>query len=454
VSKFVRDNIRVQIGSEPEEDFATNQDTPFHIVLIGDWRGAGQTPDGVPLPRRRPVAIDRDEYDAVLRGLDVQINIGGESYPIRELDDFHPDSLYRKVPLVEAIRNAPHVPDEPRTERPGPAMSPAVRAPASSGNLLDAILEANDAGAAPARSPIRPQDDLQEFLSAVVRPHLVPREDPRDAEISRQTEVLTARAIRSILRSEPFRNIEAAWRSVFQIVRRLDTGSDLRIYLLQATKEEVASRTDDLVDVLTQHGSPWAVVALNFSINSDDIALLSRLGLAGRSLGAPVLAEGDPSLTSGDGAWEHFRRSPEAHWVALALPRILLRLPYGASTSPCEAFPFEEIDSEPQAGDLLFGNPALFAAMLLGQSFRQEGWTMRAGSVREVDDLPVYTWRNPGGEVVTFPCAELPLSERTAEALLEVGFIPVVAPRAADYVRMPRFQSVSDPPALLAGRWN
>ena len=71
-------------------------------------------------------------------------------------------------------------------------------------------------------------------------------------------------------------------------------------------------------------------------------------------------------------------------------------LPYGKGTSSCDRFDFEEIEGTPEVRQMLRGNPALFCAMLLGQSFQSKGWDLRPGSVREVGGLPVFVYRKTG----------------------------------------------------------
>ena len=89
------------------------------------------------------------------------------------------------------------------------------------------------------------------------------------------------------------------------------------------------------------------------------------------------------------------RRSPEARWLGLALPRFLLRLPYGKDTSPIEAFPFEEMP-ESEHSAYLWGNPAFFCAQLIGQSFEAHGWDLARRLARRIDNLPMHVYREDG----------------------------------------------------------
>jgi len=56
-------------------------------------------------------------------------------------------------------------------------------------------------------------------------------------------------------------------------------------------------------------------------------------------------------------AWAALRRLPEARYLGLALPRFLIRLPYGKDTETTELFDFEEIPDAAAHDDYLWANP-------------------------------------------------------------------------------------------------
>lgn len=461
-----RDEVGFHVESGPEIDLRPSQDErPFHIALVGDW---SRRRDRGPILKRRPVAVDRDSFDAVLRKLAPRIDTPAGEYVISDLDDFHPDTIYKRLPVFASLRNRRSQLSNPVTsaraaeEVLGPSAAPLAprSAATTSGDLLEDILTASETGLAAASAKRAKQadrakpvdEDLQEFVRKAVQPHLTPRQDARAADLIRDTDTDTSELMRAFLRSADFRSAEAAWRTLFQLVRRLETGPDLSLFLIDVSKDEAAAEPEHLAELLIEGSGPWAVLAANYSFGADDTKLLSILGRIAKQAGAPVLGEADLSLIDNE-AWNEFRRSAEARYVALALPRILLRLPYGAGTSRCETFDFEEISGRPESSQLLYGNPAPYCAMLLGQSFESEGWNMRPGSVRDIDDLPVYTFKEDD-EVLMFPCAETTLTESTAEALSDAGFIPMAHLRGTDVVRAVRMQPVSDPPQRLPGRWS
>src|SRR5205807_10552098 len=92
-------------------------------------------------------------------------------------------------------------------------------------------------------------------------------------------------------------------------------------------------------------------------------------------------------------AWQTLRNLPEAAYLALALPRVLLRLPYGKQTDPVEQFPFEEMPEGSTHRNYLWGNPAVACASLMAEAFTQSGWGFGPESLREIDGLPLHVYR-------------------------------------------------------------
>src|SRR5260221_13265479 len=81
-------------------------------------------------------------------------------------------------------------------------------------------------------------------------------------------------------------------------------------------------------------------------------------------VGAKSFAAADPDTwqpLEGEGAqaWEMLRSMPQASYLGLALPRFLLRLPYGKNTDPIDAFAFEELPEGSAHEGYLWGNPAI-----------------------------------------------------------------------------------------------
>ena len=152
------------------------------------------------------------------------------------------------------------------------------------------------------------------------------------------------------------------------------------------------------------------------------------------------------------GLWSQVRSLRESASIGLALPRILLRLPYGKETSQLDTFDFEEVCGQPAHSEYLWGNPAFFVALMIGKSFEETGWEMRPGSRSQIENLPLHTYRN-GGDLKVKPCAEILLTEESVVSVIDRGLMPLISYKGRDSVRVGRFQSIADPPRPLRGRW-
>jgi type VI secretion system protein ImpC len=151
-------------------------------------------------------------------------------------------------------------------------------------------------------------------------------------------------------------------------------------------------------------------------------------------------------------AWAALRQLPEAAYLGLALPRFLLRLPYGRDTDAVEAFPFEELPEGGEHKAYLWGNPAIAWTYLLGATFNHQGWQMRPGTFAEVDRLPLHVYTKDG-ESAYKPCAEVVLTMRAAERIMDRGVMPLLSVQSRDSARLAGSRAVADPPRPLAGRW-
>ncbi len=450
--------------TEPRRDVPAGDDPKFRILVLGDFSGRRDAGSA-----RKPVMIDRDNFDDIMRAMNVRANLelgrGAIQAPLhfQELDDFEPDALYAKCALFRASEDAPVASESPLA-------MPAARPDASllsSSRLLDDILEQSAAPEEPSRAT--PEDPLQSMIDRAVAPFRVPAETAAAKDARAQREDRNAVLMRAILGHPEFQALEAAWRAIYMLVRGLETDGDLKLYIWDVSKAALARdlgqtdvRGSELFRVVveetvgTPDSEPWAVIAANYAFerNQDDIALLRTISSIAYLAGAPFLAESVPPDANDEAAtqrWAELRKSPHANCIGLAMPRMILRLPYGRDTYPIESFPFEEMP-QPCHSQYLWGNPAFACAYLLGKSFNAYGWAFQPGLLRKIDGLPFHTVVE-GGETRSQPCAEILLSDREIEEILDEGVMVLASVKNQDAVVLPRFQSIADPPAALTGRW-
>ena len=116
--------------------------------------------------------------------------------------------------------------------------------------------------------------------------------------------------------------------------------------------------------------------------------------------------------------------------MALTLPRILLRVPYGKDTVPVEAFNYEEHVDGTDHTKYLWGN----AAWALGgrdrrRRSRSTAWCAAIRGVEGgglVEGLPVHNFHTDEGDVAMKCPTEVPITDRREKELADLGFVPLV----------------------------
>ncbi|MEW6290209.1 MAG: type VI secretion system contractile sheath large subunit [Thermodesulfobacteriota bacterium] len=495
------------VGDLEKRQGKPQPETPFRILLMGDFSGRASRGVGrsAAAARLRPVAVDRDNLDAVLSSMKVEIALplaGQNHAPVTigfaAMEDFHPDSIYQRLDIFRELRDMQeglHDPavlaaladelraEPPRQEPPGPP-PPSMEA----GGLLEQIIDQAQQPSS-RQAPPRSGSQLDTLVQEIVRPHLVAREHPRRQEMVEAVDRAAGELLRLILGHPHFQAMEAAWRGLDFLVSRLETADKLGVYLLDMGKEELAADLASGSDlrksaifrllveeaVRTPGGEPWAMVAGCFSLEKTlaDIGLLARVAQVAGAAGAPFIAAASDRMLCGrslhqtpdpddwqpqpepaaEEAWQLLRTLPEAQYLGLVLPRLLLRLPFGADTEPLDSIPFEELGEDGVHERYLWGNPVLACALLLGQAFSRQQWRMAPGEVDEIPSLPLHVYKKDG-ESHTKPCAEVVLTQRAAELIMERGFMPLLSFLNQDRVRLARFQSIAEPPTRLAGPWS
>jgi len=389
----------------------------YRICVMGDFGGQAQG---------RLVEIDRDNIDQVLAAM----NVAAGGLGLRSLDDFHPDRLLDRLEIV------------PEPTDPAPTKPPSAPAAPPADGLLDSILadqSARQAGRSEAESMV---DRLVAEAAASAKSVGPEAAKPGAA---------AATALRRVLHDARFQSVEAAWRSLALLVNRLDTGTDLKVYMLDLSPAQLveALQSGRLQKLLTENGvGPWSTwVALwRFPAEPGPAALLAKLTKIAAAAGATLLAGGDTALVGcrsiaetpdpddwstaelsdhAAAAWAALMRLPEAAHLGLVAPRLLLRLPYGKGADPIERFAFEEFTDAPQHECLLWGSGAVAAALMLATNKDDP----------EIEGVPLYIRKDPLGAEAT-PPTEAVLSVRAAGALREAGFMPLVWVQHTDKVRL------------------
>ncbi len=378
---------RTQIVAPPGE--------PARYLVLGDFGGRTMGP---------PLAVDRDNLNDVLSIL--QVNAGGMR--LRQLDDFHPDSLYQRL---EMAPSSPAPEPEPPPAAPKADIEELLR-PTS---LLEQIAGGGD--------------PFEQYVKDLARAHTAPQ-PKKDGD---HTTELCQR-MNALLHHPRFQALESAWRGLDFAIRQMDDAV-ARIQIAQYSKQDLAAdlASDNLRATrfyALLHSRRWTAVVGLHSFDESDIELLARIALVAADAHAPYLAEGSPGVAS---SLDPLREIPEAAYLGLALPRLLLRLPYGPRTSPIDSFAYEEMPGAPVHEHYLWGNAAIACLAVLARA--------EADNLN-LDSLPAHTYKHDSEWIMT-PCAELCMSETQVLALIDSGLMPLIAYKDRPMVRLAGFRSVT-----------
>jgi len=471
-------------GRKPETD--RNPDAPLRMLVLGDFGGHASRAEIRSGAELRPQRIDLDRFSAVLGEIAprIQMRLGDQApftIPIRDLEDFHPDQLFTALELFAPMRELRRQLQDPKTFALAAAVigsvsgaKPAQAVPTASemaahGEDVQRLLGKPSTAQAPA---VQPASAVDAMIREAVAPHVVGKSDPRLADLVAAVDGMTGELMGEVLHDPGFGAVEAAWRGLDRLVRALELDETLQIFVLDISRAELAedfaaapSLAETAMYGIVVDGvgdKPWSLlVDCNaYGRGQEDAALLARLGTLVQEVGAAVVAGMNWAAFSAgfvsredERAWTALRNSTAATSIAVAVPSVLLRLPYGKNTEPVERFAFTEQTSPPTPGRYLWGSSALAVAQLVAQSFAAAGgWDFALGDESLIADLPTHISKQDGESVQT-PCAEAWLPESKIDALIREGLMPMVSAQGRGQVRVPRFQSIALPPAALAGRW-
>ncbi len=273
----------------------------------------------------------------------------------------------------------------------------------------------------------------------------------------------------AILHHPDVQKLESAWRSLKFLVDRTDFRENVRISILNATKDELLEDFEDSPEVPksglyktvytaeygTFGGQPFSNIIANYDFGPgpQDMKLLQYVGAVAAMAHAPFIAAAGPQFFGVDSfnelpalkdlrsifegpqytKWQSFRETEDARYVGLTLPRFLLRLPYGPDTQPIKEFNYSE-DVSATHDHYLWGNTAFAFATRLTDSFAKYRWCtniigpMGGGTV---EDLPLHQFESMGAVQTKIP-TEVLISERREFELAEEGFMALTMRKGSD----------------------
>jgi type VI secretion system protein ImpC len=434
--------IELDIQPKKKKPIEPEEDNTFRILILSDLGAADVS---------RPQLIDRDNFEEVMRKLKVSVELPlAGKITFGDIDDFHPDTLYRKLDLFQSLRQARERLENPETSKKTaellftdatPQATTDILKPSS---VLDAIVEESTGG--------KYVDPFADYVRKLVAPYTAPKQNPKLPEMLAEIDAAIAGNMRQILHDPAFQSVEAAWRAIFTMTRGIETGVDLKVYVMHFPKAlfvtdllEAKSLRDTVFRSILS-AQKWALVAGNyyFTDGEVDMELLGRVALITHSIGTRFVAGAEPDPTKWlkpGQAFQELRSIPEAACVALSLPRWIQRMPYGKNASETETFAFEEMQGIPEHDHYVWANPAFAVAYLMAEDH------VSGVESLNIHSLPAHMYKEDGDNVVK-PCAEHLMRQVDAEKLMENGLMPLISMKGQDWIRLAGFRAINGGPFL------
>jgi type VI secretion system protein ImpC len=332
----------------------------------------------------------------------------------------------------------------------------------------------------------RGRDMVKEFVAQVLDGHMTVG---KDAEVMigarlAQIDKLISMQLNEVMHHPAFQKLEGTWRGIKYLMDQSETSDQLKIKVLNVSKKELlrdlqrAPEFDQSAMFKKVYeeefgiygGAPFGALMGDFEFGRgpEDMELLEKVAQVASAAHAPFLSAASPELLNlGDftqlgtprdmakifdsteyAKWKSFRQSDDSRYVALTLPRILMRDPYGKETRPIEAFDYEEDVDGKDHNKYLWGNAAFGLAARLTNSFAKYGWCASIRGVENgglVDGLKVHNFKTDEGDIALKCPTEVQITDRREKELADQGFVPLVHCKGTDYAAFFSVQTVNKP---------
>jgi type VI secretion system protein ImpC len=281
-----------------------------------------------------------------------------------------------------------------------------------------------------------------------------------------------------------FQKLEGSWRGLSYLVHQSETGENLKIRVLSVTRKELFKDLEKAVEfdqsslfkkVYEEEygqlgGQPYGMLMADFEFgrSAEDVSLLKMLSNVAAAAHAPMVTAASPKIMGFErwtelwnprdlakifdsvefAAWKSFRESEDSRYVALTMPRVLGRLPYGENFKKVGEFNFEEFVDGKDHDKYLWMNASWAYAARITDAYAKDGWFARTRGVEgggKVEGLPVHTFPTDDGDVAMKCPTEIAITDRREFELSNLGFLPMLHNKGTDFAVFMGAQSAQKP---------
>ena len=274
-----------------------------------------------------------------------------------------------------------------------------------------------------------------------------------------------------IMHNSNFQKLEGSWRGLQNLVKNSECGARLKLKVFTATSDELVkdltgaaefdqSRMFKLIyegEYGTFGGSPYSMIVFDheFGSGNKDITLLREMSSVAAASHAPLITSAGAKFFGMDdftqlsnprdlsrvmdsseyAKWRSFRETEDSRYVALTLPRVIARAPYGPEGIPVENVNFVETIDGNNSEDFVWSSSAWYLAQRVTNAFSTYGWTSAIRGVEGgglVEGLPIHNFKSASGEIEMLCPTETPITDRREKELSDLGFLPLLHRKGTD----------------------
>jgi len=295
--------------------------------------------------------------------------------------------------------------------------------------------------------------------------------------------------VNKIIHHPDFQQLESAWRGLNYMVMNTSTGKDLKIRVLNISKDETRKMFRQFKDAAWDQsplfkkiyesefgqlgGQPYGSLVTDyyFDHSAPDLEVMKGLCKIGAAAHMPIISAAAPSLMGMESwqelanprdlgklfdatdyaAWRTFRDTSDSRYLALTMPRFLGRQVYGAKTEPVEEFDFEE-ETGGAHDHHLWVNAAYAMGVRITESFASYGWCTRIRGVESggtVEGLPTAMFPTDDGGVDMKCPTEIAISDRREAELSGAGMMALIHRKNTDQATFIGGQTVHKPAVFV-----
>jgi type VI secretion system protein ImpC len=285
--------------------------------------------------------------------------------------------------------------------------------------------------------------------------------------------------LNAIMHDPKFTKLEGTWRGLHYLVMNSETGTSLKIRVLNASKRDLSRDLQRAVEFDqsqlfkkiyenefgTPGGEPYGTLIGDYewTQHPDDVETLRLMSNVAAGAFAPFISAAGAGMLGFDGwtelskprdlakifetadyaKWRSFRDSEDARFVTLVMPRTLARLPYGAATKEIDEFAYEEAPYDETGAakamehdSYCWMNAAYAMGTRLTAAFSQYGFCTAIRGAEgggKVENLPTHVFTSDDGDLDAKCPTEIAITDRREFELSNLGFLPLCHYKNTDY---------------------